>query len=461
MRPSQSTFTLCGARASQRPLALALALGLGVAPLAGLTATIIVKTTADAGGAGTCTVRQAIVSMNTGSVSGSGCTNTGAAFRTNDTINFDTTTFPNGSANTISLADAAASTLTIGDLNLTIDASANGQVTIQRPSGATNDFGIMVDPGPGSLTLNHLTLSNGRVSLPAHSCYKAGTFITRDSGGGICIPYANLTLTNSTLSGNTSADNGGGIYSSNGNITLTNSTLSGNSAGKGGGIYSSNGNITLTNSTLSGNTSGNNGGGIYIPYGRGSITLTNSTLSGNGGGGSGGGISSAGSVTLTNSTLSGNTSGNNGGGIYNPYGRGSITLTNSTLSGNSAYLGGGIYNGIYMGVSVSVQVSNSIVAGNIQSQGGGDIVGSVSASSTNNFVGGSPMLGALANNGGPTQTMLPLAGSPVIDAGNDATCPATDQRGVRRPQGSHCDIGAVELVTDRIFADNFDGTPTP
>ena len=55
-----------------------------------------------------------------------------------------------------------------------------------------------------------------------------------------------------------------------------------------------------------------------------------------------------------------------------------------------------------------------------------------------------PLLGALADNGGPTLTHALLTGSPAIDAGNDAACPATDQRGVTRPQGAHCDIGSYE-----------------
>ncbi len=54
------------------------------------------------------------------------------------------------------------------------------------------------------------------------------------------------------------------------------------------------------------------------------------------------------------------------------------------------------------------------------------------------------MLGALADNGGPTLTHALLPGSPALDAGNDAACSATDQRGVSRPQGAHCDIGAYE-----------------
>jgi hypothetical protein len=77
-------------------------------------------------------------------------------------------------------------------------------------------------------------------------------------------------------------------------------------------------------------------------------------------------------------------------------------------------------------------------------------------------VTGDPKLGTLAYNGGFTPTFVPGAGSVAIDTGKDAGCPATDQRGIARPQGAHCDIGAVEVVAyDRIFADNFDGTPTP
>ena len=75
MRTSQFSFARCGARVSQRPLTLALALALGTVPLAGLAATISVFTTDDAGSATDCTLRQAIISMNTSSVSGTGCVN--------------------------------------------------------------------------------------------------------------------------------------------------------------------------------------------------------------------------------------------------------------------------------------------------------------------------------------------------------------------------------------------------
>jgi hypothetical protein len=455
MRISQSTFTRDGARVSQQrlTLALALALGLGSAPLAGMAATIVVFTTDDAGGATDCTLRQAVVSMNAGDVSGTGCVNSGAAFGTSDTINFDTTLFPFYGVNTITLADASSSTLAISDANLTIAAGPYAHVTIQRPTGAANDFGMIYDNAPagGSLTLSNLTLNNGKVT--ATNCNgKIG-------GGAICMTAADLTLNKSTLSGNYSGDAGGAILSRSGSVTLTNCTLSNNATYQlGGGIYVTDANLVLTNSTLSGNSANgvpnSYGGGIFSAST--DITLTNSTLSGNSAGYAGGIWNGSGNLSLTNSTLSGNAaihvatkpSGNAGGILTSS--SGNVALTNSTVSGNSAASGSG---GIYVySATPTIQAINSIVAGN--SAPGGDTNATLNASSTNNIIGIDPGLAALADNGGPTQTMLPLATSPAIDAGDDAQCPATDQRGVNRPQGAHCDIGAVELLTAQIANPN-------
>jgi len=452
MRTSQSTFVRSGVRVSQRPLTLALALALGVAPLAGLAATISVVTADDAGGATDCTLRQAIASMNTGSVSGTGCVNSGDVFGTGDTINFDITTFPNAGANTITLADASTSQLAISAANLSIDASANGQVTIQRPSGATNDFRIIYDTAPygGSLTLNHLIVSNGSASGTPYCNGKHG-------GGGICITQADLTLTNSTLSGNYADGYGGGIISRTGNVTLTNSTLSNNTSSQfAGAIYVFNKSLTLTNSTLSGNSATDMpysyGGAIFAQSA--DVTLINSTLSNNSAGYAGGIWNWSGNVTLTNSTLSGNAGLQsasrpigNAGGIWAS--AGNVALTNSTLSGNSAATNNG---GIFIYGANLVQAVNSIVAGNVSP--GGDMSAALTVGSTNNIIGVNPQLGALANNGGPTQTMLPLPASPAIDAGDNGNCPATDQRGVSRWQGPFCDIGAVEVVPAQIFDPN-------
>ncbi|QBB72388.1 hypothetical protein ELE36_19555 [Pseudolysobacter antarcticus] len=401
MRTSESVFARRVTTVMRRPLALALALGLGLTPLAGIAATIIVKSSGDAGSAATCTLRQAIVSMNTGSLAGTACVNSSAiGFHSNDIINFDATTFPVGGANTITLADVSTNVLSISDAQLTLDANANGQVTIQRPSGASNSFGIIdqSQPGGGSLTLNSLTLTNG----------------SGNSGGAILNAFANghLTLMNCTISGN-QGGLGGGIESD-GFLTLIDTSVSGNSATQGGGIASRS-TLTLVNSTVSGNSSFYGGGGIYI----------------------------AGNLTLTNSTISGNSTVNDsGGGIYML--GGGMTLKNSTISANQVpgnRSGGGIQNN-----SATAPVAiNSIIAGNV----GPDISGSNTspgAGSSGNIIGGNPQLGVLANNGGPTWTMLPLPGSPAIDALTCTNAPATDQRGIARPQGPQCDIGAVEAT---------------
>lgn len=415
-----------------KPLAAALLAALGIAPLAAQAATILVTNGSDVTGlVSTCTLRQAIVSMNTSSVSGTVCQNTGGAFGSNDTIHFDTATdFPPGGTNTITLG---AGKLTITDNNLTIDATANGNVTIDanHASQVMYDIGGNTVPA-GSLTLNHLTLRNGLANpiSPAKWAYH---------GGGICIPYANLTLSNSTVSGNVAGSNGGGIFAGLGvSLTLTNSTISDNltGGGNGGGIAAAFGTITLINSTVSGNSAvpppntplPNTGGGIYIKGGH---------------------------LTLTNSTLSANTANYYGGGIYSTS-NGHVTLTNSTVSANTATRRRG--GGISLALGSTLVVNNAIVAGNSAALPSyDDINGSVS-SGTNNLIGGNPLLGALANNGGPTWTMLPAGSSPALNAGLGSVCTTApvsglDQRGLGRPHGPHCDIGAVE---DTIFADGFE-----
>ncbi len=259
-------------------------------------------------------------------------------------------------------------------------------------------------------------------------------------------------------------------------MTVTNSTLSGNSAncsngsgggGWGGGIYNAGGLVTVTASTLSGNSAhgcfrqdsyGGSGAGIFNS---GTLAVTDSTLSGNStscsgivGGGVGGGIANGGTLTVTNSTLSGNSAscsmgGTYGGGII--VNGGTLTMTNSTLSGNSANNGGGIVT-----AGGTLNYSNTIIANSVNGDCVNIIGGGIGANTANLVEDGScaaslsvdPLLGALANNGGLTQTLALLAGSPAINAATNAGCPATDQRGVTRPQpsGGACDLGAYEFV---------------
>jgi hypothetical protein len=187
------------------------------------------------------------------------------------------------------------------------------------------------------------------------------------------------------------------------------------------------------------------------------MTITNSTFSNNSAGSWGGGISNFNTAIITNSTIANNSANSgSGGGAYNFYG--TLTLINNTFSGNSAASAGGIYNNQYG----TLNFANTIIA---NSPSGGDCV-SVATIGTNvknlvedgtcsPFLNGDPNLGPLADNGGPTQTMALLAGSRALDAGDNATCVAApvnnlDQRGVVRPQGASCDIGAYEEVDPTI-----------
>jgi CSLREA domain-containing protein len=310
----------------------------------------------------------------------------------------------------------------------------SGTLTITNSDFSDNDATL----GGGIYTSGTLTITNSTFSSNSV-----------DDGGGGIYTSGTLTITNSTFSGNGANGGGGGIANDTGTVTITNSTFSGNTADCGGGIINT-GTLTITNSALSGNRATSGGGIINF----GTLTITNSTFSGNDANSGGGIVNNAGTLTITNSTFSGNTASwgaGNGGGIVN---NATLTITNSAFSGNSAnWAGGGIRN------DGTLNYANTIIA---NSTSGGDCnnyYGTI-GTNTNNLVedgscsaslSGDPNLGALADNGGPTQTFALLTGSPAIDAGDDATCSAApvnglDQRGIARPQGAHCDIGSYEFV---------------
>ena len=188
------------------------------------------------------------------------------------------------------------------------------------------------------------------------------------------------------------------------------------------------------------------------------LVLTNSTvISNTSTGNSGGGINSySGTLTLTNSTVSGNSALRYGGGILN-FGGGTLTLSNSTVSGNSADIaGGGILNDVG-----TADMVNTIIAGNSAPTSadcsgfltsiGHNLIGNNSGCGftviTGDLVNIDSKLGPLQDNGGPTFTHALLPGSPAIDHVPPENClVTTDQRGVARPQGVACDIGAFEVI---------------
>jgi len=258
-----------------------------------------------------------------------------------------------------------------------------------------------------------------------------------------------VTLQNITISGGNVKYGSGGIHND-GILTLSHSTVSGNTGGNGGGIENQ-GTLTVSHSTVS-NNSAYNAGGIYNDNAD-MLTISHSTISSNAAGGNGGGIFSNATTpfTVNNSTISGNTSVFSGGGLFS---RNSdeFVVSSSTISDNySPTSGDGIH--LFDGILV---LQNSIF-GNNDCRNNGTVVGDYnllqgSGNSAcgltngvdNNIVGQDPLLGSLQDNGGATFTHQLLSGSPAIDAGSSDE--AADQRGVVRPQGSGDDMGAVEAV---------------
>jgi hypothetical protein len=229
-----------------------------------------------------------------------------------------------------------------------------------------------------------------------------------------------------TISGLTIAHGNPGVGSAGGGIyvegltplTITNSTLSDNTANYGGGIFG--GTLTIDNVTFARNAA---------PY---------YTAGGDPNAGGVGGAIFAASVTATNCTFAGNHADN-----FGVAAAGAGVIGSSTFFGNSG-----------AGTAVGVTLKNTIIAGSIPANciadslidGGGNLSSDGSCPATFKFSNTDPKLGPLANNGGPTQTMALLSGSPAIDAAVTCPPPAADQRGVSRPQGGGCDIGAFELV---------------
>jgi hypothetical protein len=200
--------------------------------------------------------------------------------------------------------------------------------------------------------------------------------------------------------------------------------------------------LTLTNGNATGSVgTAGEGGGVLIDNGAGSgLVASNCTFTGNSSSQSGGGIhNSIAGLYLYNCTLAGNASGQ-GGGIQVV---GNSYIYNCTVYGNS--VGSGIGGGICWAAG-GLLLTNTIIAGNTGGTGP-DMYGSPVGA--NNFVGGNPRLAPLGNYGGPTPTMPPLSGSPVINAGTDVVTNIlqTDERGYTRLAGTHVDIGAVEAQT--------------
>ena len=322
--------------------------------------------------------------------------------------------------------------------------------------------------------------------------------------GGAIFNEGTLTIAGGTLSNHTALEAGAIANEAGASLTIIDSEVTGNRAGRSGGAIRNGSQLTIRNSRLTGNAAteigvGANGGAILNG---GILTLVDSTLANNTAVDFGGGLSNKGTATIRASTLASNSASLNGGGIINwnwPSGGATLTVINSTLSGNSSVGSSGYGGGVFNDVNCIATVSNSTITGNVANFGGG-IKNYGPLTLSNNLVAGNTgpsggqeiwvevgnwnsqghnligqnndpgmgdgtilavpgptdftsttalntILNPLAANGGPTQTHLLVAGSPALDAGNNALIPSgvtTDQRGVARIQNGTVDVGVVE-----------------
>lgn len=402
----------------------------------------------------------------------------------------------NGDRLSVTLGDFSGNTaISIGG-----GLSNGGQGTISQSQFSDNDApyaGALLN-NPSAILLvedsqfhgNSASDDGGAVLNGGDLTINTSTFQSNSATGGGAIDNGsgNLTVNNSLFQANLAVLNGGAIENFIGLLTVNNSVFQNNtvsaigvSGGFGGAIYNTQGTVTVDLSRFSDNearstTSGNGWGGALFNQ-SGVMTVDHSTLNGNSATTFGGGLFNGGSLTLQNSTLFANTASVYGGGLANlrvEPGIGVADVNNVTVTLNGANRGGGAFNG-----SVGVlNVNNSTFYVNQTSTGGSEffnatgtltVRNSIAANQSSNSAcygtistGGAPnlasdtscafslradpLLGGLQDNGGPTQTRALLPGSPALDAGDDATCLPTDQRGSPRPRGAACDLGSFEAL---------------
>lgn len=316
---------------------------------------------------GDCSLRQALSAVNAGAGSG-------------DTIVLQSGTYVLSQGTVLSLAKPAA--ITGAGANSTVIDANLGSAALAVGAGATGsivqDVAVTRGQAAGSAGV-----SNDSAGLTLRRAWIHGNSATLFASGGI-INYGTLTITDSTISANTTATVGGGIYSS-GTLAISNSTVSGNTADAA--------------------PSGWDGGGIYTD---GPTQIVNTTITGNS-------AASGGGISVDNSA--------------------SVTILNSIISGNIA-----------TGVAAPANCKIDVIASVILEESNNDSDGTCNFVAPTDHPNSTTALGPLQDNGGPTPTHALTAGGSAVDGGAASSCPATDQRGIARPQLGACDIGAYELA---------------
>jgi hypothetical protein len=372
-----------------------------------------------------------------------------------------------------------AGALTLGNIVITRGYGAYGAIE-NLGSLAVNDSRLESNTSAisGGAIVNHANATLTNVIVTGNAAAQFGGGVYSDGGtlkiagsrfanntatlrgGGLEIAMgASATITDSTFAQNNGGGYGGGVSMVNGTATFLRSVVISNWAVAGGGIYQEKGSLTLTQVIVAGNGSDNtgtvvaeSGGGLLLglaPLGiiTGTTVLTGVSIAGNRAANGGGITANNGTTTLTNVTLSVNQAALNGGAV-DVIG-GNVTLTNVTITDNSASNTGGVLS--RRGGTLTVKNTALANPGSPNCYAAlPGVTFNLSSDGTCAFGGGRDNVAMafdpLRFNGGFTLTVMPLPGNPVIDNGTGIGCPGTDQRGVARPSGLACDVGAVEYV---------------
>ena len=363
--------------------------------------------------------------------------------------------------------DDAGSTLSVTDSTFTFDNADLGGALATGPSASTTISGSTFSSNVGFEQGGALQNEEGSLSIDS------STFsdnVSGQSGGAIEeLTDSPLTVTNSSFTDNSTTSVSGAIDDIDSSaLTLTDSRFVGNSAASDGvlDVLAAGGTVTLNGDELDHNS----GGAVGVDQVD-SLTATDTSFIGNHGGFGAALFIDAGTLSLTNVTMSQNSSPTFGGALE--FGTPTPTsLTNVTIADNSAAPGegGGVVDGSFMTTgSGATGVRNTIIADNT----GGDCADRFSSSgrvpaavdagfnldsdgsclkgdASSDKVGVNPLLEPPADNGGSVLTDALQPGSPAIDAGTDTGCPASDARGVSRPQGASCDMGAFEFAAAQL-----------
>ena len=375
-----------------------------------------------------------------------------------------------------------------------------GQATVLSTTFTNNsaenaDGGAIHNEYSGTMTLLNNTLTGNRSLDKGGGLYNDGTAniisstfnANRTTFGGAIQNWddGTLLITSSLFLSNT-AHSGGGIYNQVGTLRLISSTLTGNQASGegfdlgdsygGGGIYSD-GTVYVASSRFASNCTAYGAGGgianINLISIEGSTFVGNSARSGMGGGlesdyassvtntlflsnsaSFGGGINAYGNLRVINNTLVGNTA--DGASLVNV----SCAGADPQPANNGADYGGGI--SANTATLINTLLSRNPIGGNCATLNSSitdgshnlDDANTCNFTNTGSLTNTNPLLGPYKVNlpGLPVFTLGFPYNSPAVDGGDPSICPATDMRGIRRPIGPRCDIGAYEAFSKVVFA---------